>query len=60
MIDSPSPWWRYGMVWLVIAGPALVVIACFATLMLALTYPDPVLRTVEVPAVQARNLGAAK
>jgi uncharacterized protein len=54
------PWWRYGMVWLVIGGPAVVVIACIATLVIALTHPDPVLRTAEVPAVQARNLGPSK
>jgi uncharacterized protein len=54
------PWWRHGMVWLVIGGPAVVVVASFATLALALAYPDPVLRTVDLPAVQARNLGSAK
>jgi hypothetical protein len=30
-------------VWLVIAGPAIVVVASFITLYLALTRPDPVL-----------------
>lgn len=34
------PWWRYGHVWLVIAGPVLVVIAGFWTLRLAITHPD--------------------
>jgi uncharacterized protein len=57
---SSSPWWRHGMVWLVIGGPAVVVIASIATLVIAITHPDPVLRTAEVPAVQARNLGASK
>ena len=33
------------MVWLVIAGPAVVVVAAFATLYLAITIPDPVLPT---------------
>lgn len=36
------PWWRYGHVWLVIAGPAVVIVAGFVTLWLALTRPDPV------------------
>lgn len=36
-------WWRFGHVWLLIAGPALVVVAGFVTLWLALTRPDPVL-----------------
>ena len=60
MSDTSSPWWRHGMVWLVISGPAVVVVASFATLVLALAYPDPVLHTTDVPAVQARNLGASK
>lgn len=36
------PWWKFGHVWLVIAGPAVVVIAGFITLYLALSRPDPV------------------
>lgn len=41
--DTPSglPWWRHGHVWLVIAGPVIVVIAGFVTLSLALRTPDP-------------------
>jgi len=38
-----QPWWKYGHVWLIIAGPAVVVIAGFVTLWLALARPDPVL-----------------
>ena len=37
-----KPWWRYGYVWLFIAGPAIVVFAGFYTLWLAITIPDPV------------------
>lgn len=36
-----QPWWRYGHVWLVIAGPAIVIVAGFITLALALGTPDP-------------------
>jgi len=39
------PWWSFGMVWMIIAGPALVVVAAFVTLYLAITIPDPVLPT---------------
>ena len=42
---SPKPWWSFGMVWMVIAGPAVVVVAAFVTLYLAITIPDPVLPT---------------
>jgi uncharacterized protein len=35
-------WWRFGHVWMVIAGPAVVVVASFITLYLAIATPDPV------------------
>jgi hypothetical protein len=35
------PWWKFGYVWLVISGPAVVVVAGFVTLYLAITRPDP-------------------
>ncbi len=64
--ENPSPpWWRVPMVWLVIGGPAIVVVASFATLAVALRHPDPVLATkveataAEEPAVQARNHAAS-
>jgi hypothetical protein len=61
----PSPaWWQLPIVWLVIGGPAVVVVASFITLSLAIRYPDPVLETpaarskLDQPAVQARNHAA--
>jgi hypothetical protein len=60
-----APWWRFGHVWLVIAGPAVVVVASFVTLYLALNSPNTVLdETVhardasQAPAIQARNHAA--
>lgn len=42
--DQPSaPWWKHGYVWLVIAGPAVVVVAALATAWIAVSNPDPVL-----------------
>lgn len=38
----PEPWWKFGHVWLIIAGPAIVVVAGFYTLWLDLSQPDPV------------------
>jgi hypothetical protein len=38
-----QPWWKYGQVWLLISGPAIVVVAGFWTLWLAIMQPDPVL-----------------
>ena len=36
------PWWKFGHVWLVIAGPLIVIVAGFVTLWLAISRPDPV------------------
>ena len=38
-----QPWWKYGHVWLVIAGPAIVVVAALVTAWIAISHPDPVL-----------------
>lgn len=38
---STGPWWKFGYVWLIVAGPAIVVVASFITLYLAVTRPDP-------------------
>ena len=62
-IGPVSPWWRHGLVWLVISGPLLVVLASLTTLAIALAYPDPVLplraqAPAQQPAVQARNHAA--
>lgn len=62
--QPPLSWWRVPMVWLVISGPALVVVASFATLALAILNPDPVLdvgkaaNPAQLPAVQGRNHAA--
>lgn len=40
--DSSAPWWKFGHVWLVLSGPAVVVVAGFVTLYIAVTRPDPV------------------
>lgn len=42
-LDSSGPWWKYGHVWLVVSGPAIVVVAGFITLYLAITRPDPLI-----------------
>ena len=59
-LPRPAAWWREPMMWLVVGGPSLVVVASFVTLALALIYPDPVLsekspenRTGSVAAVKA-------
>jgi hypothetical protein len=37
-----EPWWKFGHVWMVIAGPAIVVVASFITFYLAASGKDPV------------------
>jgi len=39
---ASQPWWKFGHVWMVLAGPAVVVVAGFITLYLAIRTPDPV------------------
>jgi len=64
------PWWKFGRLWMVIAGPAVVVVASFVTLYLALSSPNTVLETKSAeqshtgvgaslaPAMTARNHAA--
>ena len=44
-LPTSGPWWRHPMMWLVIGGPTVVVVASMATLTLAITHPDPVVRS---------------
>jgi len=65
----PLRWWRFGMVWLVVSGPALVVAAGFVTMAIAYRHADAVvveapapgtapLAGATTPALQARNHAA--
>lgn len=69
MVQPTLPWWRVSMVWLVIGGPAAVVLAGVVTAGIALRDGDVPLRTAPVvagaaqapalmPATQARNHAA--
>lgn len=66
-----TPWWRVGMVWLVLSGPAIVVVAGITTAVIAIRGADPIVTAEEVaqrhqagnpqaymPAMQARNHSA--
>lgn len=41
--EDGKPWWKFAHVWLIIAGPVIVVIAGFVTAYIALSRPDPVI-----------------
>ncbi|RZI85315.1 MAG: nitrogen fixation protein FixH [Rubrivivax sp.] len=60
-----APWWRFPIVWLVVGGPALVVVASLITVYLAVKNVDPVLDTHQnnvlsekAPAMMGRNHSA--
>jgi hypothetical protein len=67
---AAGPWWRVGMVWLVLGGPAVVVVASLVTAVVAYRGADevlvntpsarilPVRPTSETPAMTARNHAA--
>lgn len=68
----PEPWWRFPIVWFALSGPALVVVAGFATMFIAFAHADvPIVETPAaaehaadhhaptLPALQARNHAAS-
>lgn len=69
-VSVAPPWWRVGMVWLVVGGPAVVVVASIATGVIAYRGADevlvntpsarhaPVQPTGTTPALTARNHAA--
>jgi hypothetical protein len=64
MTTTPAaqPWWRFGIVWLVIAGPLAVVLAGTVTAWLAWRHIDPLVVDAPVPATEheASNAPALK
>lgn len=44
-LPASGPWWRHPMMWLVVGGPSIVVVASMATLTLAIVHPDPVVQS---------------
>ena len=59
--QSSGPWWKYVHVWLVLSGPAIVVVAGLVTAWIAVRSPDPVLaedyyrRGIEINKTLARD-----
>lgn len=57
-----APWWRHGIMWLVVGGPATVVVAAIVTAVIAVNGADvviddnaPTTNVADAPAVKARN-----
>ncbi len=73
-MQNKRAWWHFPHVWMVVAGPAIVVVASFVTFYLAAKSADPLLSTAPeatspnssssepgismAPAMQARNHAA--
>ena len=53
--QTGQPWWRFGLVWMVVGGPAVVVVAALVTFYIAATNPDPVLNVTPRTALQERQ-----
>lgn len=53
--EKPVPWWRVGMVWLVLGGPAAVVVAALSTAVIAYHDADPVVTAA--PGAVASKVG---
>jgi hypothetical protein len=53
-----DPWWRVGMVWLVVGGPAIVVVAAIATAVIAYRGADVVLDTAPAAVTPAHGARA--
>jgi hypothetical protein len=60
--DGSIAWWRVGPMWLVVGGPAIVVMAAIATAVIAVKGADPVLdkAAYEATLQQARTLQGAQ
>jgi uncharacterized protein len=66
--EMSTPWWRVGMVWLVLGGPLAVVVAGLVTAAIAVSGAEEVLtrpvpnpsaaNAAQLPAMQGRNHAA--
>lgn len=60
-VGPGMPWWRVRMVWLVLSGPAIVIVAGLVTAFIAVNGADPLVpregetSSATQPAVQGRN-----
>lgn len=61
---NTGPWWKHPIMWLVVGGPTVVVVASFITLYLAVSRPDPVYSDAQRPyapiAQPAEDVGKAE
>lgn len=58
--ESSAGWWHTPWMWLVVGGPAVVVVAGFITLAIAMSGADPVLSGTTIPPVHLRQATGAR
>ena len=56
--EVSTPWWRVGMVWLTLSGPAVVVVAAVVTAVIAFRGADPEVDKSALPALKSATQGA--
>jgi len=54
---TATPWWSVGMMWLVLGGPAVVVVAAVGTAVVAYRGADPVLTRAPTPQQSVQHPG---
>lgn len=50
-IEDTKPWWKYGYVWLIIAGPVTVIFASIVTVYYAISRPDPAIENYYIKGI---------
>jgi hypothetical protein len=57
-VAANAPWWRFGIVWFALSGPALVIVAGFATMAIAYTNADTELHVPTPVSALAMRIGS--
>ena len=57
---ATRPWWRHGMVWFMLSGPAIVVVAGLATAVIAFRNADVVLTETSTPTSLAAHATSSR
>jgi hypothetical protein len=54
--EAATPWWRIGTVWLVVGGPATVVVAALVTAAIAIAGADTLVSDPPAAASQSKSV----
>ena len=56
--EHAAPWWRFGIVWFALGGPAVVVVASLVTMAIAFNGADPIVPEARLPVVRTLDSAA--